>query len=151
MHYGNHAMTAERTAFSRRVQTSAGRLLRLSLALIYTWFGVLKLFGLSPADALVARTVTFIPFEVFFPLLGVWETAIGLGFLFPRTTPIALVLMALQMPGTFLPLLMAPDVVFTRFPIGLTLEGQYIVKNLVLIAAGIAVWAEGSRRADSVK
>ena len=144
-------MAPARRAFSPSVQASTGWVLRLSLAVIYTWFGALKLFGLSPADALVARTVTFLPFEWFFPLLGLWETAIGLGFLFRRTTPVALVLMALQMPGTFLPLLTAPEAVFTRFPIGLTLEGQYIVKNLVLISAAIAVWADLSRRADPMK
>ena len=114
-------------------------LLRYSLGLVFIWFGLLKPLGLSPAEELVKRTVYFLPPDIFYPILGWWEVAIGAGLLYRPLTRVALFLLALQMPGTFLPLLVLPDVVWTSFPMGLTLEGQYIVKNLVLISAALVV------------
>ena len=114
-------------------------LLRIALGVIFVWFGALKLVdGASPAEALVARTV---PFDMawFFPLLGVWEIAIGIGLIVRPWIRAAIFLLFLQMPGTFLPLIVAPDAVWTSFPFVLTLEGQYIVKNLVLVAAALVV------------
>ncbi len=117
-----------------------GRLfLRLSLAVIFIWFGALKSLGISPAEELVKHTVYWLPPEVFVPILGWWEVAIGVGLLFRPLIRFALFLLFLQMPGTVLPLILLPEVCFTRFPIGLTLEGQYIIKNLILISAAIVV------------
>ena len=120
--------------------------LRYSLAIIFIWFGALKPFGLSPASDLVAHTVPFDPVW-FIPLLGVWEVIIGVCFLFPRRLlrP-GLVLMALQMAGTFLPLILLPDRVYVIFPFALTLEGQYIVKNFVLIGAALTIGGLQVRR-----
>ena len=116
------------------------RLLRISLGVIFIWFGALKLFeGLSPAEELVKRTVYWFSPEVFFPILGVWEVLIGVGLLFRPLLRAALLLLFLQMPGTFLPLILLPEVCFTAFPYGLTLEGQYIIKNLILISAALVV------------
>ena len=115
-------------------------LLRISLGVIFIWFGALKLFdGLSPAEELVKRTVYWISPEVFFPILGLWEVLIGAGLLIRPLIRAALLLLFLQMPGTFLPLILLPDVCFTAFPFGLTLEGQYIIKNLILISAALVV------------
>lgn len=114
-------------------------LLRYALAVIFIWFGILKPLGLSPATALVEKTVFWFSPAWFIPVLGWWEVAIGFFLLFRPTVRIALLLLFLQIPGTFLPLLLLPDATFTQFPFGLTLEGQYIVKNLILIAAAIAV------------
>ncbi len=117
-----------------------GRLfLRLSLGAIFLWFGALKLVGLSPAEELVKRTVYFFPPDVFYPILGWWEVLIGVGLLFRPTVRVALLLLFLQMPGTMLPLVLLPEVCFTDFPFGLTLEGQYIIKNMVLISAGLVI------------
>lgn len=126
---------------ARWVQRHATTLLRFSLAAIFFWFGILKPLGVSPAAGLVERTVFWFDPAWFVPLLGAWEVAIGLGLCFRRTLPWALALLFLQMPGTFLPLLLLPDVCFTEFPYGLTLEGQYIIKNLCLISAAIVVTA----------
>ena len=116
------------------------RLLRITLGLIFIWFGALKLVeGLSPAEELVKRTVYWFSPEVFFPILGIWEVLIGVGLLFRPLLRAALLLLFLQMPGTFLPLILLPDVCFTTFPYGLTLEGQYIIKNLILISAALVV------------
>jgi uncharacterized membrane protein YphA (DoxX/SURF4 family) len=114
--------------------------LRLGLGIVFLWFGILKFFpGLSPAEGLVRNTVYFIDPDIFIYVLALWESLIGLGLItgkFMRTT---LLLLFLQMPGTALPLLVLPEVVWTHFPFGLTLEGQYIIKNLVLIGAGLVL------------
>lgn len=115
------------------------RLLRYSLGIIFIWFGALKPFGLSPAQELVSNTVYFVDPEWFVPLLGWWEVAIGIGLLIRPLIRPAIALLFLQMPGTFLPLILLPDVCFTAFPFGLTLEGQYIIKNLILISAALVV------------
>jgi uncharacterized membrane protein YkgB len=73
------------------------------------------------------------------PILAVWETLIGIGLITNKFMRLTILLLFLQMPGTALPLIILPDVVWTVFPYGLTLEGQYIVKNLVLIGAGLVL------------
>jgi hypothetical protein len=77
----------------------------------------------------------------FLPFLALWEMAIGLGFITGRLMRLTILLLFLQMPGTISPVFLRPDLVFTQFPFGLTLEGQYIVKNLVLISAALVVGA----------
>jgi uncharacterized membrane protein YkgB len=113
--------------------------LQLSLGVVFIWFGALKLVELSPAAELIRNTVYWWDPEVFLPILGVWEILIGVGLLFRSLVRVAIPLLLLQMPGTMLPLVLLPEVCFTQFPFGLTLEGQYIVKNLVLVAAALVV------------
>ena len=121
--------------------------LRMALAVCFIWFGVLKFFpGVSPAETLAARTIETISFglvppAVSVPVLAAWETAIGLGLLTGRFLRATLLLLALQMAGTFLPLVLFPAETFVVFPLVPTLEGQYIVKNLVLIGAGMVIGA----------
>jgi len=124
------------------------RLLRISLAVVFVWFGALKLVGMSPAADLVRATVYWIPFEIFFPILGVWEVLIGVFLLYRPTIRIAILLLLLQMPGTALPLVLLPEVTFTSFPFGLTLEGQYIIKNLTLVAAAMVVGGTARHRSE---
>jgi uncharacterized membrane protein YphA (DoxX/SURF4 family) len=121
-------------------------LLRIAMGIIFIWFGALKPLGLSPAEALVAKATAWIPVPGFLYILAAWEIAIGICFLFKRLTRWAVVLLFLHMPGTLLPLITLPDEVFVRFPYGLTLEGQYIIKNLVLIAAGIVIGGQLGHR-----
>jgi uncharacterized membrane protein YkgB len=117
-------------------------ILRIALGVIFIWFGALKLVpGLSPAEDLVIATVPFIPGSVFMPVLAVWEIVIGLGFVTGRALRLTILLLFLQMPGTMSPIFLLPERVFTAFPYGLTLEGQYIVKNLVLISAALVIGA----------
>lgn len=113
--------------------------LQISLGIIFIWFGVLKIFGDSPANDLITKTIYWFNPDVFIPVLGVWEMAIGICLLVPSFIRVGLFLLALQMPGTFLPLVLLPEVCFQSIPFDLTLEGQYIVKNLVLIGAAMAV------------
>lgn len=115
-------------------------MMRVALGIIFFWFGALKLFpGLSPAEDLVRNTIFFIDPNIFQPVLAVWEMAIGLGLISGLFMRVTLLLLFLQMPGTALPIFLTPEAVFTMFPFGLTIEGQYIVKNLALITAAIVL------------
>jgi uncharacterized membrane protein YphA (DoxX/SURF4 family) len=117
-------------------------ILRLGLGIVFFWFGALKLVpGLSPAEELVRNTTYFVDPDLFLPVLAVWEMVIGLGLIFGRFMRITLLLLFLQMAGTALPLLILPEAVWTAFPYGLTLEGQYIIKNLVIIGAALVLGA----------
>jgi uncharacterized membrane protein YkgB len=123
-------------SFMRRYGVVA---LRLSLAVVFIWFGALKLVGMSPAEDLVRATVYWMSGDTFLPILGTWEVLIGVFLLARSTIRVALALLFLQMPGTVLPLFLLPEVTFTSIPFGLTLEGQYIVKNLALLSAALVV------------
>lgn len=127
-------------AITRWMATYGMVIMRIGLGIVFFWFGALKLFpGLSPAEDLVRNTVYFVNPDWFIPVLAIWEMAIGVGLMFGIFMRITLLLLFLQMPGTALPLLVLPEVVWTVFPFGLTIEGQYIVKNLVLIGAGLVL------------
>ena len=124
-------------------------ILRISLGIIFLWFGILKFFdGLSPAEDLVRNTVYFIDPDIFISILALWESVIGLGLITGKYIRFTLLLLFLQMPGTALPLIILPEKVWKIFPYGLTLEGQYIIKNLVLISAGLVIGATVRGRWD---
>lgn len=114
-------------------------LLRFSLAVVFIWFGALKVIGTSPANELVARTVYWVSSTWFVPFLGWWEVIIGLCLLYKPLIRFGIFIMAIQMIGTFLPLILLPEVVYNGNIFSLTLEGQYIIKNLVLISAAIVI------------
>jgi len=122
-------------------------LLRLSLGVVFLWFGVLKFFpAMSPAEELAARTIRTLTAgrigpAVSLPVLASWECAIGLGLLVGRALRAVLLLLWAQMLGTLMPLVLFPHEMFTRIPFAPTLEGQYIIKNLVLITAAVVVGA----------
>ncbi len=123
------------------------RLLRISLGIVFFWFGVLKFFpGLSPAEDLAIKTfslLTFglIPASVELIILATWECLIGLGLIFRKFMRATLLLLFLQMLGTISPLIFFPNEVFTHIPYAPTLEGQYIIKDLVLISAALVIGA----------
>lgn len=120
-------------------------LTRIALGIVFTWFGALKFMpGASPAEGLAARTIerlTFglVPLGTGMYLLAAWEVAIGLGFLSGRFLRLTILLLFLQMTGAMMPLLLFPGETFRVFPYAPTLEGQYIIKNVVLMAAALVV------------
>jgi len=114
-------------------------LMRYSIALIFIWFGVLKPLGMSPEAELIRRTVYWVSPQIFLPVLGWWEVTIGLCLLYRPLIRIALLLLLLQLPGTMLPLILLPEICFTHPPFGLSLEGQYIVKNIFLVSAAFMI------------
>ena len=125
------------------LERAALPLLRVSLGLVFVWFGVLKIAGETPVTELVADTVYWVDPSWFVPLLGVFEVVVGLGLLFGRLLRIVLALFALQMMGTFLVLVIQPEVAFQDGnPLLLTTEGEFVIKNLVLLSAGLVI---GSR------
>ena len=118
-------------------------LVRIPIFIIFFWFGFLKIIDLSPAQQLVKDTVYWMPFlsaESWTHVIGVWEVLIAICFLFKRTTLIAMILLFLQMSGTFLPLLILPEITFQNSnPFLPTLEGQYIIKNIIIITAALMI------------
>jgi uncharacterized membrane protein YkgB len=130
---------------------------RVCLGVVFFWFGVIKFVpGWSPAADLAIRTIDRLTFgmvkaQVSLPLLAAWETLIGLGLLSGCFLRATLLLLFLQMPGTVLPLFFFPRETFVAFPHAPTLEGQYIIKNLVLVAAALVVGAtvRGGRLSSS--
>ena len=114
---------------------------RYSLAVIFIWFGALKIFNVSPAYELITRTFSFFPPHFVNLFLGWWELITGALFLFKPLRRAALILMALQIPGTFLPLLIVPEMCFVKAPWILTTNGEFIIKNLLLIGAGLLLGA----------
>jgi uncharacterized membrane protein YphA (DoxX/SURF4 family) len=131
--------------------------LRTALGVVYVWFGVLKFFpGRSPAEHLAGETMSAItahsvPQSVSLPLLGAMESLIGAGLLLGRFLRPVLLLMAVQMTGTFLPLVLFPGQTWRTAGVVPDMEGQYIIKNLVLIGGGLVVGAtvRGGRPFDT--
>jgi uncharacterized membrane protein YkgB len=121
--------------------------LRVGLGFIFLWFGVLKFFpGASPAEALATRTIEdltggAVGQAVSLPVLAAWESLIGLGLVTGRFLRATLLLLAAQMLGTLTPLVLFPAETFSTFPFVPTLEGQYIIKNVVLVGAAMVVGA----------
>ena len=121
--------------------------LRVSLGIVFFWFGALKFFaGVSPAEQLATKTLDvltfgFVPPSVSIVLLAVWECFIGLGLILGVALRAALLLLFLQMVGTFTPMLFFPGDVFAGICLVPTFEGQYIIKNIVLISGALVVGA----------
>jgi uncharacterized membrane protein YphA (DoxX/SURF4 family) len=121
-------------------------LLRLSIGMIFVWFGVLKFWpDLSPADALATATIDKLFFGLIPPTaarisLALLETAIGIGLLTGRFLRLTLLLLAGQMFGAVTPLFLFPDITWSA-PLVPTLEGQYILKNIVLVTAALTIGA----------
>lgn len=118
-------------------------LLRISLGMVFLWFGALKIAGATPVADLVAGTVYWFDPAWFVPLLGGFEVFVGACLILGKLMRLVLLLFALQMIGTFLVFVVQPEVAFERGnPVLLTVEGEFVVKNLVLLSAGLVV---GSR------
>lgn len=120
-------------------------LIRVFLGVNFLWFGMLKFFpGVSPAETLATMTINVLTFGLIAPtvsmkLLALWEVLVGLGFLSGRFIPFFVRIFMIHMVLTFTPLFLFPELCFTHPPFALTIVGQYIIKNLVFIASGIAV------------
>ena len=126
-------------------------ILRVSLGVVFLWFGALKVFGVTPVADLVAATVYWVDPDWFVPLLGVVEMLVGAGLILRRAMRTILAIFLAQMAGTFLVLILLPDVAFQDGnPLKLTVEGEFVIKNLVLLAAGLVVGATVRRDRESL-
>lgn len=121
-------------------------LLRISMGIVFVWFGVLKFFpDVSAAQDLAIRTIELLTFglvpEVFIINgLALWEVLIGVGLISGKFMKVTLLLLFLQMIGTFTPIFLFPSEVFNHIPYAPTLEGQYIIKNIIIISAAMVLW-----------
>ena len=116
--------------------------LRVSLGIVFVWFGALKVLNITPVTELVAETVYWVDPDWFVPLLGWVEILVGVALIIRRGLRLVLPLFLAQMAGTFLVLIIQPDVSFQDGNLfKLTVEGEFVVKNLVLLTAGLVVGA----------
>ncbi len=115
-------------------------LLRVVVGGVFLWFGALKLADASPAAPLIAKTVPFLPATPTVLALGVVEVLIGLGLLTGWAIRVTLLLFLVQMLGTLIPLIALPETVYEAGnPFRLSLVGEFLLKNFVLISAGLVI------------
>ena len=121
-------------------------MLRLVLGSLFIWFGLLKVVGKSPVGDLVARTLPWVPGHVVVPALGWVEVFLGVALMTGIGLRIALLAMCLHLGGTFLTFMMVPRLMFQADnPLLLTTDGEFVVKNLVLITAGLVLLTHARR------
>lgn len=133
-HYSKCKTPHEKTAFV---------FAHLSLFTVFVWFGFLKVIGISPASGVVLELLTitmpWMPQGPFMIGLGLFEMFLGILFLIPRMERLAIGLLVPHMITTFGPLLLLPELTWQIFGLVPTLEGQYIIKNLVIIALAVTI------------
>ncbi|WP_152055437.1 DoxX family membrane protein [Aliarcobacter butzleri] len=128
------------------------KLMRLSLGIIFVWYGMLKFFPtLSPAEDLAIKTIDIMFFHMIdgslsIKLLAILEVAIGIGFLSGYYTKLVTIIFLGHMLCTFAPLFILPELSFTHAPYAFTLVGQYIVKNIVFILVGVMIYQNETKR-----
>jgi uncharacterized membrane protein YkgB len=122
-------------------------LAHIALFIVFFWFGSIKMTGMSPANELVNALLVKIPvmnlwpFDSFIVVLGLVEMLIGILFLFPKTTKLAIAIMLPHMFTTMLPLVLVTEMTW-QAPMIPTLAGQYIIKNVVIVALALSVVLE---------
>lgn len=122
--------------------------LRISIGIVYIWFGGLKFFqGYSPAEDLAIHTIDKLTFDlmpgnVTIVLLAAWEVAVGIFLVINKWMRATLLLLFAHMACTFTPLLFFPEISFKYAPYGFTLVGQYIMKNIIIVCAALVLWPQ---------
>ena len=115
---------------------------RIAIFIVYTWFGMLKILGVSPATPLIQnmfeKMIGFVQSSDFYPLFPIVEVVIGIIFLLRVLERLAISLLVLHLVATIMPLFFLPDVTWQGFLVP-TLEGQYIIKNILIAAAAVVV------------
>lgn len=140
-------MTSFFAYWRKTIEEKGIAILRISVGILFVWFGFLKFFiDASPAEEIASRTISMLtldlmPPEVSMPFLAVIECMIGIGILTNRYMQFVIPVLYFQMAGTILPLFIFPDETWEIFLVVPTLLGQYIIKNSVLISAGIILGA----------
>ena len=145
--------TDQQSELDRPRDKSLGRTsvtaLRVSLGIVYVWFGLLKLAGRSSIADLVRKTTPLLPEDISVPAVGALEVTIGVGLLFRVAFPVTLALFFFQIASTFMAMVMHPGETFQKGnPLLLTERGEFIIKNLVLLSAGITVSSAARRERE---
>ena len=140
-YFGLDTLTKLDTTITAWMNRNGLLLLRISMGIVFIWFGVLKFFpGVSAAQDLAIRTIELLTFGLVSEVLiinglALWEVVIGVGLISGKFLKATLLLLLLQMIGTFTPIFLFPSEVFNQIPYAPTLEGQYIIKNIVIITS----------------
>lgn len=125
---------------TRAFRPHALKALQVQLGLLFVWFGALKLFGASPVEGLIAGTLPWVDRDVVVPALGGVEVALGLGLVTGVLLRVVLPVLAAHLVGTFSTFVMLPATMFRdRNPTLLTADGEFVMKNLVLISATLVL------------
>jgi putative oxidoreductase len=136
----SHLVTTLEQGFIRFAGRHGLLIVRLSLGLVFIWFGALKVCGVSPVAGLVAKVLFALPPRFGLQLLGWTEILVGLSLVSRVGLRAAMWVFFAHMSGTFLVLFLYPDLAFQGSnPLVLTTMGEFVVKNVVLMAAGLAV------------
>lgn len=150
-HQSDKAETQSRRGLPKILNVVSIPLLRWSLGFIYVWFGSLKILGMSPVADLVAKALAPIPSRASVPLVGILELVIGAGLMARTALRAILALFFLQLGGTFIVLLRRPREIFQKGnPLLLTQEGEFLLKNLVLLSAGLVVATRARGRDEKI-
>lgn len=126
--------------------------LRWSIGIIFLWFGMVKFFvGLSPAEDLASSTICSLTGHIFtqascMPILATFESLIGISLLSGKFLKWALGFLFLHMLGTFSTFFIFPEQMFSHFPFVLTMKGQYVMKNIIILAAVISIWISAKNK-----
>jgi uncharacterized membrane protein YkgB len=135
------------TAVTGFLQAYGLTVLRLALGVVYIWFGALKVADRTPVEGLVDDVVFFAEGSWVVPAIGVWEIVIGLGLIVPVALRLTLLMMALQLLGTMTALVVVPGRCFQDGnPLLLTETGEFVIKNIVLLSAGLVIGSTVRRR-----
>ncbi len=126
-------------AVAQRMHRFGHPLHRVLLGALFLWFGSLKILGHTSATGVIAHTVYIGSPEITVPLLGLWEASIGVCLIAPSFVRVALLLIAVRLPGTLLALVVKSDVCWTSTPLVPTIEGQYLIKDFTLFAAAMVI------------
>lgn len=125
--------------FQKWMRSHGITILRYALGAVFLWFGLLKVIGQSPVTELIASTYSFLPTHTFIVILGIWEIVIGVGLILNLCIRTTLFLLWLQMAGTFFALFLRPSIFFNGNLLYLTTDGEFVIKNLILVSAGIVI------------
>ena len=123
----------------RLFQRYGHRAHRVSLGVLYVWFGLLKPLGHKTTTSLLAHTIYWGDPETMVLVLGWWEVLIGFCLIVRPLIRVAVFLLALRLPGILLAFVLEPTVLFVAFPFAPTPEGQYLIKDLTLFLASLAI------------
>ena len=151
---GNVRWPLER--LDRRVTSFLDRygvvLLRIALGVVYIWFGALKVIDRSPVEDLVRDVAFFADGKWIVYAMGAWEIVIGVGLLFPVALRFTLLMLWVQLAGTLLAFVVVPGRCFQDGnPLLLTATGEFVLKNLVLITAGLVIGSTVRGRARAAE
>jgi hypothetical protein len=121
------------------IERNGIRAIGMAMGIVLVWFGLLKPLGVSPVADLITKTLPWAPPSLALHVVGWWEVATGVCLLVPRFARFAVILLAVQLPALLVPFVVLPEVCFVHVPYALTLQGESLIKSLVLVTAAVVI------------